>query len=449
MNVFIHFQHSFLSNAKNLVKKRSLRTCGGINLSKIAILLILIITSSTISSVHGQDEIVPISLELKIYTDGSVLVEYTLECDPSKLRLDVTLFGETFNNLIIQNEEERPLGFTKTHSGVTVDSIGASKLKIVYSSLDLTSKDGPIWDLNVTSPIETKITLTSGAAIFGLSDIPSDIGNIDGAQYVVLPAGDVYVSFILALSKQSMNAQSVIDETELHINSLVNQGYILTEAQSELTQAKTFFNSNNYADAKELAIKAKETADKIVDDAESAEIEIELAQIAINQAQSDGRTNGLQQAEETQSTAKNYYAQGRYLEAGSMANQASQLALNADKPSLGNTFIYLGLLLIAIAAGYYYTSKKGARIPFDTEKRAINLDIIFSRHETLRLEDKEVIKFLAGNNGEAFATEIRARFEMPRSSTWRLIRRLKNMEIIEETKIGNQSLIRIREEYRV
>jgi uncharacterized membrane protein len=401
-------------------------------LRKIAILLILIITLSTISSVNGQDDIVPIFLELKIYTDGSVLVEYTLECDPTKVRLDVILFGETFNNLIIRNEEELPLGFTKTHSGVTVDSIGASELKIVYSSFDLTSKDGPIWDLNITSPIETKITLPSGAAILGLSDIPSDIGNIDGAQYVVLPAGDVSISFILALSKQSKEAQSAIDETELHINSLEDQGYFLAEAQSELTQAK-------------------ETADEIVDVAKSAEIEIELAQIAINQAQSDGRTDGLQQAEEIQSTAENYYDQGRYLEAESMAKQASQLALNAEKPSSGKTFIYLGLLVIAlaIAAGYYYTSKKGARIPFDTEKRAINLDIIFSRHETLRLEDREVIKFLAGNNGEAFATEIRARFDMPRSSTWRLIRRLINMEIIEETKIGNQSLIRIREEYRV
>lgn len=422
-------------------------------MKKIAIILILIITTSTISSVYGQDEINPTLLELKIYTDGSILLEYFIECDPSKVRLDIALFGETFSNLIIQNEEGLPLGFTKTPSGVTVDSIGASEIKIVYSTFDLTSKNGPIWDLNITSPIETKITLPITAAIYDLSDIPSDIGNIDGAQYVVLPGGDVYLSFILALSNLRGEAQSTIEETESYLDNLENQGYIITEAQSELTQAMTFFNSNNYADAKVYAINAKETAAETVDNAKSAETEIELTQIAIDQAKSTGRTDGLQQAEEIQFTAKNYYSQGRYLEAEAMAKQASQLALNADKPSSGNAFIYLGLIIIVlvIVVRLYYTSRarSSPTTPGDIKKRTINLIKIFDRHETLRLEDREVIKFLAGNNGEAFATEIRDRFDMPRSSTWRLIRRLVNLEIVEETKIGNQSLIRIREEYYV
>ena len=85
--------------------------------------------------------------------------------------------------------------------------------------------------------------------------------------------------------------------------------------------------------------------------------------------------------------------------------------------------------------------------PSDTEEKTVDLDRIFMEFDDLRLEDREVIKFLAETNGEAFATEIRDRFDMPRSSAWRLIRRLVSLDLVEEVKVGNQSLVRIRKKY--
>ncbi len=110
--------------------------------------------------------------------------------------------------------------------------------------------------------------------------------------------------------------------------------------------------------------------------------------------------------------------------------------------------IYLGVgaLLIAGAGGYFYLQNKGkedASPSFSTQRITIDLDKILGEHKDLRMEDREVIKFIAESNGEAFASEIRNRFDLPRSSAWRLIRRLEGLEIVEETKIGNQSLIRI------
>ena len=425
---------------------------------KTTILLILIITLSTISPINAQNDINPISLELKIYTDGSVLIDYLIESDPSKVRIDIDLFGEKFNNIIIRDEEKNPLGFVETQTGITVDSIGASELRIIYSSHEFTSKDGPIWDLNISSPIATKITLPVGAVIFDLSDIPVDIGIIDGTQFVVLPPGEIFLSFILAISNQSGEAQAAIDETYLYIESLKNQGYLLTEAQSELTQAQEFFDSNQFKDAKEMAIQAKESADETVNIANSAAAEIDFTHLAIDQAKTSGRTNGIEQAEKIQSNAATYYTQGQYIEAETMAKQASQLALNAEKPSAGTTFMYLGLLIIVIAIliGYYFMLKNRqgrSKIPVKPtglpDRPSVDLEKIFDKHDTLRLADREVIKFLAENNGEAFATEIRERFDLPRSSAWRLIRRLVNNEIVDEIKIGNQSLIRIKERYHV
>jgi len=59
-----------------------------------------------------------------------------------------------------------------------------------------------------------------------------------------------------------------------------------------------------------------------------------------------------------------------------------------------------------------------------------------------------VLKYLAEYGGEAFANEIRERFDLPRTSGWRLIRRLERYEIVEERKLGGQSLISIKPEYR-
>ncbi len=82
-----------------------------------------------------------------------------------------------------------------------------------------------------------------------------------------------------------------------------------------------------------------------------------------------------------------------------------------------------------------------------TSVKKVNLDKIFFKFDNLRLEEKEVLRFLAGRNGEAFASEIRDRFDMPRSTAWRLMRRLVEYGLVEETKVGNQSLIRIISEY--
>ncbi|MBD3172427.1 transcriptional regulator, partial [Candidatus Bathyarchaeota archaeon] len=136
------------------------------------ILVLLIVFSLCFPVALAQEDVIPLSLEVKVYPDGSTLVKYIVESDPTKVRVDVDLFGETYNNLVIRNEDGLPLGFTRRGSGVTVDSIGALELRIVYTTSDLTSKDGPIWNISLTSPTSIVLILPEGAGLFGMSDIP-------------------------------------------------------------------------------------------------------------------------------------------------------------------------------------------------------------------------------------------------------------------------------------
>ena len=78
-------------------------------------------------------------------------------------------------------------------------------------------------------------------------------------------------------------------------------------------------------------------------------------------------------------------------------------------------------------------------------RRGTNVDKIFKANPQLKQEDKDVILFLAEKDGKAFEAEIRERFsEMPRTSLWRLVRRLERLEIVEVKKIGLENQVQLK-----
>jgi uncharacterized membrane protein len=75
-------------------------------------------------------------------------------------------------------------------------------------------------------------------------------------------------------------------------------------------------------------------------------------------------------------------------------------------------------------------------------KRGPNIQKTLKAYPQLKKEDKEVIEFLAEKGGQAFEAEIRERFpDMPRTSLWRLVRRLERLEIVEVKKIGLENQV--------
>ncbi len=62
----------------------------------------------------------------------------------------------------------------------------------------------------------------------------------------------------------------------------------------------------------------------------------------------------------------------------------------------------------------------------------------------LKQEDREVLHFLAEKEGAVFEGEIRTRFLLPKTSVWRLVKRLERLELIEVIKIGGQNLLKLR-----
>ena len=81
---------------------------------------------------------------------------------------------------------------------------------------------------------------------------------------------------------------------------------------------------------------------------------------------------------------------------------------------------------------------------FARRRKKPNVEKIFEDHPHLRQEEKDVLIFLAENDGKAFESEIRKKFpEIPRTSLWRLIRRLEKEEIVKIRRVGLENLVEL------
>lgn len=63
---------------------------------------------------------------------------------------------------------------------------------------------------------------------------------------------------------------------------------------------------------------------------------------------------------------------------------------------------------------------------------------------SLKPEEKDILLYILEKEGAAFEGEIRNKFILPKTSLWRLIKRLERENIIEVTKIGGQNLIKLK-----
>jgi uncharacterized membrane protein len=111
----------------------------------------------------------------------------------------------------------------------------------------------------------------------------------------------------------------------------------------------------------------------------------------------------------------------------------------------------LGAIVVAaiiILIFLFVRSKRKVQVAEVTkEKRQIDSERIFMVHTDLLPEEKQAIRFLAKNSGEAFEADLYSGLKLPRATVWSLIKRLEKMDIIERTKFRRQNLVRIKRKY--
>ena len=414
--------------------------------SKLA--LVLVVVAFLVPTAHGQPHYTPSELSFIVYSDGYVAIDYEVDVDPTRSRVNVSLFGELYEYLLLEDQDGLMVDSSPIEGGLAIDTLGAISVTISYQTADLTGKAGQIWTFTAQTPTSSSVVLPSEATIRSLSPMPLAMSDLNGNLLLTMPAGSLELSYTLGAVDIKEHALAVIKDAEDAIQAIKDSGIITTEADELLVQASDAYDVESYADAVQLAGQAKSVALSIQEAASEASEDIDDAQADVTSAQSAGRTLGLETAIDLLHQAEDAYDAGDYEEASSLAAQATSAASSATAPEGGGLDLMLlaAAALVVIAAAAFLLMRRKPSKPVVFVAR-YDIDTLFEDNPHLRIDDKEVIRFLADNGGEAFAAEIRERFKVPRTSLWRMIRRLEREEVAEVQNIGGQSLVRISSRY--
>jgi uncharacterized membrane protein len=405
-----------------------------------------------------SEETMPKTLSLTVYPDGFVFVDYALLVDPTFPSQNITVFGQVLEDLLVVDKDGLPLDYSINNSTLSVYSLGTDEIKLTYLTQDLTSKEGRYWTLTIDTPVSTQIILPVETTIISLNQVPEMIETSDNRVELLMNASLIEVTYVIGVVGTEEHAQIVLSEAETIIMAIKNLGINITEAETALQEAEDAFNLGNYVEAETLGYEAKNLAIQINQTATQARSKMDEAEEAIDNAQNEGRTLRLNEAQNLLDQANSAYNNGNYSEATNLATQAitkaeeAEIFLSEETDSLLIYGIFGAILIpsIIIFGFFFIRSRRKTEVrEVKKKKRRIDVERIFRVHKDLMPEEKQAIQFLAENNGEAFEADLYEYVKLPRTTTWRLVKRLEGMGIIKRSKFRRQNLIRIKRKYTI
>ena len=280
----------------------------------------------------------------------------------------------------------------------------------------------------------------------------------DNRVELLMNASLIEVTYVIGIVGTEEHAQIVLSEAETTIMEIKNLGINITEAEASLQEAEDAFNLGNYVEAETLGYEAKNLAIQINQTATQAQSKMDEAEWAIANAQNEGRILGLNEAQILLDQAYSAYNNGNYSEAMNLATQAitkaeeAEIFLSEETDPLLVYGIFGAILIPSIVIfGFFFvrSRKKPKVVEIKKKKRRIDAERIFRVHKNLMPEEKQAIRFLVENNGEAFEAELYDYVKLPRTTTWRLVKRLEGMGIIKISKFRRQNLIRVKSKYAI
>ena len=119
-----------------------------------------------------------------------------------------------------------------------------------------------------------------------------------------------------------------------------------------------------------------------------------------------------------------------------------------------NSLVMYAVIIVAVGIGSLIAIKKikSSKVTepstmFKKEEpilQHLDSETIFQAKPDLRDDDKEIIDFLSANGGQAYESELRKKFLLPRTTMWRAVKRLERHGIIEIEKKDLQNIVKLK-----
>ena len=343
-------------------------------------------------------------LDFSIYTDGTTHIFYETEVDPLQPDFTMKLFGTNIDNLVAQDENDLLLSSQIDGNNITIGTLGASKVKIDYDTADLVTKNGKIWSFSIDSPYDYSILLPKNTVIVGMNAFPLNMQVVDEQSLISLPNGTAEINYIFGVLGTTQTATLAIEKARDLIDKINAEEIKTPLASAKLEEATSAFNESKFSSAEVLANEAKNIA---VQEQETA-----------------------------------------------LSNSGTKLD-NNPLTSIGGTIVGVAATIGTVAGAIITVSifikraksaiKKTAELlPRNEKTTPPDKETIFRLKPELRQEDKDIVTYISENGGQVYESELRKKFLLPRTTTWRAVKRLEREGIVEIEKVDQQNLIRLR-----
>jgi uncharacterized membrane protein len=138
-------------------------------------------------------------------------------------------------------------------------------------------------------------------------------------------------------------------------------------------------------------------------------------------------------------TAETAYSTGNYTGAEKLANEALELAYDIQEETQS-----FPTPLILLVSGSAISAALGLFIVRRVRGGKIDVEAVLRDYPWLRSDQREIIRFLAEKRDGIFESDLRKAFDLPKSSMWRLIKRLEDEEIVTVTQLRGQNYIKLK-----
>ncbi|MDP9489008.1 MAG: hypothetical protein M3P28_02225 [Thermoproteota archaeon] len=458
----------------------------------IVLIVFVILSGSIFDKAFSQIQYQVNSVFIGILSNGDSIVQYDLRLKSNTSEITLPLIGGNINEILVRNYLSKYLAhtFNSVTNEIKINSQNESQIRITYQTPDLVNKQEREWSFLIDSAFPFTVKLPNDAVVTNLGEqSPSLIRKLGGQNLLSFDKGRISIDYVIGYAGTREQATISINSAELDLAKAESEhlGINLGGVKDILLNAKTALNQSNFIDAERLATNASDLSSTIT---ESFEVSKEMMSNATRKIEEFQDMNvDTSQASEFVSKSNIEFSQGNYPKAIEYAT----LALNSldvprqEQPFLYSSTAYLLLIPLAVSFGFFilrkYKRKSNPQVqdtvnkndPYNSDNQTniykensfveqqspgeeqTNTEVTpekstlqnfvsdaIRQKGNLKPEEKDILLYISEKEGAAFEGEIRNKFILPKTSLWRLIKRLERENLIEVTKIGGQNLIKIK-----
>ncbi len=458
----------------------------------LAAIAIIVLSAAGGKSWAQSQDYFPQSLFIMLYDYDKAFVQYDVNITGQDVT--VPLFGNTINDLAVTDSQGNNVVFEAGTGEVTIHPTSVSNVSIRYSTADLVVGENTVLTLSVNSPAGLSVQLPKGSSVVDWGQVlPS---SVNSENLLVFPSGDIRLRYVLGLLGTEERANAMIGLAQQAMSAAESRYPDIVLSRDMLQQAMAAENEGNYLAAESLSTQTIDRIDIVIRDYEAAKEAIRQADFSIGNAAGKGLDTSA--AVSLLKQAEDEFQAGSYMKARESAIKAASTIGDAQQ---SNILIFAVVASAAAIIAAFFVLKrpqKPAQIPRRPSKETDSADLqqpavsdiqteqddqieetsempvetvvrqigpvpdsvtdqqylsqivtrILEEKPQLRPEDQDVLKFLVHKEGAAFESEIRGRFQLPKTTVWRLVKRLEREELVEIRKAGGQNLIKLRFEDR-